>query len=146
MKNKLLLIVVFSFLFACSNPYPKETKIFKDYLQQKNNNLENKTYVILPLNICGSCVENMINMLNMYADPDKTIIVITDYTGVTIKNKAKELDKFKIIEDHKMSVVNSGLITGDKIVLIRVDNNAISEIVPYNVGENENVIKEIFKN
>jgi hypothetical protein len=143
-------IILISFLIAtisCQS-YNKKTDDFNHYLMTRHHtNLQNKVYVIIPLNICGSCVDKIINMVHLYPkNLSKLTIILTDYTSITIKNKIKELPDIQVLKDNRMYIVKDHVINGDKIIIIKVADKQIANILPYLVGENENRIKEILSN
>ena len=140
-------IIMLLFIISCSNKNTEQTKKFKQYLTSVHQKeIEDKIYVLMPLNICGSCVKNMTNLLNTNVEnPNQLVIILADYTNVTIKNKAKELSDFKVLYDNKMQITKQNIIAGDKIVLLNVKNKHIQQSISYIPLENEQKILKFIK-
>ena len=141
-------IIILLFVISCSSKNTEQTKRFKQYLTSVHQEeIEDKIYILMPLNICGSCVKNMTNLLNTSIEnTNKLVIILGDYTSVTIKNKAKELSHFKVLYDNKMQMVKQSIIVGDKIVLLKVKNKQIQQSISYLPHENEQKILKFTNN
>ena len=140
---KRFLFISYLILFsACVNSNSDLTGKFNNYLKiYHHQDIQNKIYVIIPLNICGSCVDEMINLLNNNVkNYDQIIIILADYTTVTIKKKAKDLSDFKILFDNKMKVTKENIINGDKIVLFKITDKKVKESIVFEPYQNEKQI------
>lgn len=145
MKNRINVVVFTLFLLinACSNKYNKETLSFKKYMQEQfNTDIEDGNYVLIPLNICHTCIETIGDILLVTFNKKNKIILI-DYTSTTINNyKSKYLEGYKVYKDNKMNLVKQNIISGNNIYVFKIQNHKIIDKIKFIRGKNENEIKK----
>ena len=147
MRNTLILLLAIATSFtlnSCDN-YVKETELFSSYLfNHYDKNLEDKLYIIIPQNICISCVDKMQAKIEKRKDKSKNyIVILADYTSVTFQKPKEQLKDFEVLEDNKMNIIKEKIIIGTNIVLINVFQGNIDEIIGYTPFINDEQIENL---
>ncbi len=145
LKNKFLFILSLLIISSCStNIYQKETEEFKTYLVNKNVEIQNGIYVIIPLDICQYCVNDLISKINNMQDTHSLYVILSGMTSFNINERKKELKNLKIIDDTKMSFFSAvDFSNGLYPLIIKIKNEKIYKIIEVKTGENDKEVDEI---
>lgn len=152
-KNRIQIIILISCVFilsSClsSNSFEKETKKFKRYLtNQFSEPIKNNIYILIPMNLCGSCVDKISEYLQEKCNSNNKdyIIIISDYTSKTFFEVKDSLKCFNILEDSKHKLIKDDVISGKNIVLFKVENEIIVDLIEFNPNINDSNVKLFLK-
>ncbi len=148
MKRRIVLfltIFVFAVSTNCSG-YDKDTyRAFEDYLRDNFQSLpEEGIYVMIPTEICHTCIDNMIAMLKMPVDQRKIKVIFITRSTALANDIISRLPETDVFIDNKYKAVKSGLVAGTHIELFEVKSGGVKKYI-YRVNENEWEIKELLQ-
>ncbi|CAA0152092.1 hypothetical protein [Tenacibaculum maritimum] len=150
MKIKLLTILITLFLTSCNKDrFSKETEKFNDFLVSNFDSVieSDKIYILMPMNLCGSCVDKMTKyLLNQEHKKNRFVIILSDNTSVTFYKPKKALEGFDFIDDSKNLLVKNKIIDGNNIVVYSFKEGKISKIIKYEPLINDASVIEEFNN
>lgn len=148
MKVKLLIISFFLLLISCDKgSFLEETEKFNAFLVSNfNRGIEpNKTYILIPMNLCGSCVDKMTKyLLEQKRKKNRFIIILTDNTSVTFYKPKKILEGFDFVDDSKNLLIKNKIIDGNNIVIYSFKEKEIKKIIKYEPLINDELIIDEF--
>lgn len=152
MKNKHFL--VFSFLLflnlcSCTNNYKvKETNEFKFFLSKYTNNkiIDEGIYVIIPLDICKTCINDIIEKIKKVNKSNRINVILSDVVSFNINQIEKELTNVKVIKDIKMNLFNTvSFSVGLHPLIIEIKDGKIKSVVEIKLNENDDEINIILE-
>jgi len=142
MKKHLLLISIFILFSNCQEQNEKYLLLEKYVHSNFDANIKDGNYVVVPLNVCHTCVEKMILKLQNPKINKNTVVIIVDYSKINFQKIKSALPNTTLLFDNKMSIVKSGIISGNYIEVFVIKNQKIDKI-EYHPNVNDNEIERV---
>ncbi len=144
MKKIYLILLIFTIINCKNDNTSKLYSNFENYLLKNHNTkINDGIYLIVPLNICHSCVEETIKKLNNPLINKSIHVILADYTKLSInETKNKINNKLHILSDNKMQIVKQNIASGNFVIIFVIKNKKIKKVI-YKPNENDEEIEKI---
>ena len=139
--KKISFLLILLFFISCKEELFKSEKNILNELTEIENVLETKkSIIIIPLNGCGTCTQEIIKFSKLNFNNNKIKFILTGVNAQNFLtyNEIKDVTKYFIIDEYS-TLISQGLIE-NKPLIFYIENNEITKKVTF---DNNNVKKII---
>lgn len=123
--------------------YTSDEKILVDFLKDESCFKTKVSIVVVPVNGCGQCTQDIIEFSKENYKNDKVLFIYSDWDrqGKAIYKGIPDFEKYVVI-DKKSEFKSLGLVENKPVVFF-IENNRIKEKIKFDDSISDEIIKRI---